>query len=418
MTAATPDRPEPRIMRIELSLRSVFAIFGIVASLWLLARLWEIVLVLIIGLVLAGSFSPVVDWLERRRLPRGVALGIVLLALVGAVVGIGFLVIPALLAQVLGTVRDAPAIQARLADFLAAAPDPLHTYAATVRDFNPQVYLAPVGEYALAYAGEAVKIVAYGVTTVVLAFYLIADRERALGFCYALLPRRYHVRTARVLLDMERVVGGYVRGQAITSLSIGLFVYVLLLIMGVPNALALGIFAALTDLIPFIGGIVAAVPAILTALSVSPTTALIVWVGIFLYQQFEDRVLIPRVYGHTLRLSPIAVLIALLVGGTLLGIIGAFLALPIAAGIRVLIEDLRIALPGDQPGEEAQREMDEQVEAAFAERAAEASAVEAALIATELANQHPDEVPAEEQSNTGPSAPPGLPNPAAPGAKA
>jgi len=403
-------------MRIELSLRSVFAIIAIVAGLWLLARLWQIVLVIVIGVVLAGSFSPVVDWLERRRVPRGVALGLILLLLLGGVVGLGFLVIPALLAQVIDAVRDAPEHQARIADFLATAPEPLHNYAATVRDFKPERYLAPVGSYAVAYAPKVVEIVAYGVTTVVLAFYLIADRERVLGSTYALLPRRYHVRTARVLLDMERVVGGYVRGQAITSISIGVFVFVLLSVLGVPNALALAIFAALTDLVPFIGGILAAIPAILTALTVSPTTAVIVWVGIFLYQQFEDRILIPRIYGRTLRLSPVAVLIALLVGGTLLGIVGALLALPIAAGIRVLIEDLRVELPGDQPGEDAQRERDELLESAFAERAAGSSAIEAALIATELANQaQVEEVPAEEASDNGPARSEGLPNPAAPG---
>lgn len=420
MTAAIPERPEPRTLRIELSFRSIFAIFALVASLWLLARLWQIVLVLVVGTVLAGSFSPVVDWLERRRLPRGVALGLILLLLLGSVVGIGFLVIPAMMSQVIGAVRDAPAIQARLADFLAAAPAPLHAYETTVRDFSPERYLAPVGSYAVAYAPQAVEIVAYGITAVVLAFYLIADRERVLGFAYALLPRRYHVRTARVLLDMERVVGGYVRGQAITSLSIGVFVFILLTALGVPHALPLAIFAALTDLVPFIGGILAAAPAILTALAVSPTTALIVWGGIFVYQQFEDRLLIPRIYGHTLRLSPVAVLLALMVGGTLLGIVGALLALPIAAGIRVLVEDLRIELPGDQPGEDALRERDEEIESEFAQRTAAASAVEAALIATELAGQadleNPDETPAEEVAEGGRDKPDGLPNPAVSGA--
>jgi predicted PurR-regulated permease PerM len=417
MTATTaPERPEPRTVRIELSLRSVFAIFAIVAGLWLLGRLWQIVLVMVIALVLAASFSPVVDWLERRRFPRALALGIVLLGLVGGVVCLGFLVIPALMRQVVDVVRDAPNIQRRLADYLTTGPEPLRNYATNVREFEPERYLKPIGTSALAYAPMAVEIVAYGVTTVVLAFYMIADRERVLGFAYALLPRRYHVRTARVLLDMERVVGGYVRGQAITSLCIATFTYLLLLFFGVPNALALAILAGFTDLIPFIGGILATVPAVLAALAISPTTAVIVWAAICVYQQFEDRVLVPRIYGRTLRLSPVAVMVALLVGGKLLGIMGALLALPIAAGIRVLIEDLRIELPGDQPGEDALRERDELLEATFANRAAGASAVEAAMIATELANQSLDEVPAEELADNGSARPENLPNPAAPGA--
>ena len=136
---------------------------------------------------------------------------------------------------------------------------------------------------------------------------------------FALLPRRYHVRTARVLLDMETVVGGYMRGQALTSLCIGLFSYALLTVLGVPAALPLAVLAAFADLIPLVGGVLATAPSVLFALTVGPIQAVIVLVAFVIYQQMESSLLAPRIYGKSLRLSPIAVTVAILVGGRLLG---------------------------------------------------------------------------------------------------
>src|SRR5581483_9212404 len=136
-----------------------------------------------------------------------------------------------------------------------------------------------------------------------------------------------------------------------------------------------------------IGGILVIVPSLLFALTVSPLTALVVLIALLVYQQFEGHLLLPRVYGQSLRLSPLAVIVALLVGGTLLGIAGALLALPMAAGIRVLVENYRIELPGEVPGEDEERESIEHAEAVYAAHTEGVTAVEAATVATALAEQ-------------------------------
>jgi predicted PurR-regulated permease PerM len=119
----------------------------------------------------------------------------------------------------------------------------------------------------------------------------------------------------------------------------------------VPNAVALAVFAALTDVIPFVGGLLATMPAVLVASSQGSAVTVIVLAAMIGYQEFESRVIVPRVYRRTLRLSSAAVVIALLVGAKLGGIIGALLALPIAAALRMLVEELRVELPGDGPFE-------------------------------------------------------------------
>jgi predicted PurR-regulated permease PerM len=382
--------PRARTVRVAIPGRTALALVGvgvgIVVALWALAKVWPILLILIIALILAGTLSPVVDWLERHGAKRGVALFTVLIMLLFAVVGFGFLVIPAMVGEGKQLMKDAPHIQARIADYAAAFP-PLADRASDIRDAKPGAFLAPLGGSVVSYAQSAFELVVYMVTTIALAFYLIADRERVLGFLYALIPRRYHVRTARLLLALETIVGGYMRGQALTSLLIGGFTYALLLVVGVPNALILALLAAFTDLIPYIGPVLATAAPVLFALSKGVPQAIIVLVALVLYEELESRLIIPRVYGKTLRLSPVAVTVALLMGGKLFGIVGALLALPIAAGIRATVEQLRIDLPGEQTGEPAERAREVRVEERYLRHTEGAPAVDAAGTATALADE-------------------------------
>jgi predicted PurR-regulated permease PerM len=137
---------------------------------------------------------------------------------------------------------------------------------------------------------------------------------------------------------LQRVVGGYIRGQAITSGAIFFFTFVMLEALRVPNALAIAAIAAVADLIPLVGVYILLTPIVVVTLSKSITT-MVIAVGLsLLYQQFEDRVLTPRVYGATLRLPTIAVVLSILIGAELMGLVGALVALPVAAAIRVVIE--------------------------------------------------------------------------------
>jgi putative heme transporter len=209
-----------------------------------------------------------------------------------------------------------------------------------------------------------------------------------------------------LMLALETIVGGYMRGQALTSALIGGFTYALLFILHVPNALILAILAGFTDLIPYIGPVLATAAPVLFALSKGVPAAIIVLVALVLYEELESRLIVPRVYGKTLRLSPVAVTIALLVGGKLFGILGALLALPIAAAIRATVEELRIDLPGEQSGEPEERARDARMEERYLAETEGTSAVDAANVATTLADEIEErreettgkaEIPAEQQ---------------------
>ena len=422
-----PDEtPQTQVVRYELSFRTIVTIVATIATCWLLIRVWQIILLLVIALVLAGTLSPLLTWLERRRITRPLGLIIVLIGMIGLIGGLGAIVAPALTEQINAVVDNAPEIRAQIADVLAPLPG-LAEAADSIRGVRPSGIITTVGTQALSYVAVALQSVFYAIMALVLAIYLLADHERVVGFIFALLPRRYHLRSARVLLDMETIVGGYVRGQVLTSLLIAGFTWVVLAALNVPNALALAVIAGFADLIPLIGPILAVAPPVLAALTQGPVTALIALVLLVIYNQIENHILIPRVYGQTMRLSPVAVIVSLLIGGALLGVVGALLALPIAAGIRVLVEDLRIELPGEQLGEQSQRTTQDNAEARYAAQSAGTSAIESAVLATTFAEQLQEderlntgqiETPIEERSEGGDAGghqgttPTSLPNPA------
>ncbi len=378
---------DPVVHRIEISYRTIVAVALTAGGIWLLNLLLPILVVIVVALILVGTLDPAVGWLERRRLNRTLAIAVVFIGCGIVGVGVGLITIPSLFAQVSQTIANLPEIQKGLAHALES-----HRFTAplanAIRTFRPEDRLRGVNVTAAVTASlGVVEVIGYAATSVVLAIYFIADAERTRGALYALFPRRFHVRLARVLMNLETIVGGYLRGQLITSVAIGIFTFALLALVRVPNALALAAFAALTDVIPFVGGLLATTPAVLVALSRGTAAATIVLIAMIGYQEFESRVIVPRVYGQALRLSSAVVVIALLVGGKVGGIVGALLALPLAAALRMLIEELRVDLPGDDTDDPGTRARDARAERTYARETAGASPVEAAAVATEIANE-------------------------------
>ncbi len=374
----------PRALRIELAPRTLVLALVAIGAVYLAVRLWNVVLVLLVALVLVGTFDPLVAWLERRGLGRGRALALIFLIIALALAAILLLTIPPLVAQLQQMVDTAPAERRKLVELLShyklGAP-----FAKTLRAVPLDDLLVRAGNALLGYSGDILGAIGYAVTTVFLALYLLADPGRAKALVYLLVPRHHHVKLARIMLELKVIVGGYMRGQLITSIAIAIFTFGLLSIFHVDDALALAMFAGLTDVIPFVGGYVASAPAIVSVSGEGTAALLIVAGAMFLYQEFESRILVPRVYGRTLRLSPALVLVALLVGGTLLGILGALLALPVAAGMQMIVRELRVELPGEGHIDDKVRARDDKAERIYEQLTHGAPVDEAVAIADRLA---------------------------------
>ena len=373
-------------LRIEIAPRTILFVLLAIAAVWLAFELATVLTVLIVALVLVGTLDPLVAWFERRGIRRGRALVLVFTVIILAISAVLLLTIPPLVSQLLTMLESLPKVRDSVVDWLRqykwAKPLVQAIRAVPINDLVVQG-----GNRLLGYSQEILMLIGYGISTMFLSIYLLADPVRAKGLLYAVVPRHHHVKLARILLELKVIVGGYMRGQLITSVSIFAFVFALLSVYNVENALALALFAGLTDIIPFVGGYIASAPVIIAVVPHGSTSIILVTIIMFIYQEFESRILVPRVYGRVLRLSPAIVIIALLIGGTLMGILGALIALPIAAGVQMVVRELRVELPGDAPPSDVTKARDEKAENMYERLTDGKPAVESAVIASQLAHR-------------------------------
>jgi predicted PurR-regulated permease PerM len=371
-------------MTLHVSLKSVVYLIAAVAVSWILIHLLPVVLVIVVALLVFGTLEPAVEWLEGHRVKRGIAIGVVFTSTLLGVLLLLAATIPSLISQATQLIEKAPAFRGSLADHLthSGLGSALGNSVRQLR-FEELAKLALSG--AFAYSGRIVEILAYGASAIFLGLYLMLDRDRLRGALFSLVPRNHHVRLARVLLNLETIVGSYIRGQVITSGLMALFTFSLLTACGVESALALAAFAGLADALPYIGVFLSVGPAAIASISRGPAIVAIVLGAMLVYEELESRFLVPRIYGRVLRLPSSVILVALLAGGTLMGVLGALLALPVAAAIRMLIIELRIELPGENARDPALEAQERRVEECYRHLAEGVPVAQAAALAVEIA---------------------------------
>jgi predicted PurR-regulated permease PerM len=378
------------LVRFEPTAKGLLLAILAVAIAGIALRLLPVVLVIVVALFLVGTLSPAVEWLEKKGLRRGWGIGLVFAAMVVTALLLMAFTVPSLANQVDALVKQEPAIRWRVANLLArsGATAPL---AESLRNVRYEALARSSASVALEYSTRFIEILAYLVSAVFLALYIMIDRDRLRGGLFAVVPRMHHVLLSRVLLNLQTIVGGYIRGQVLTSALMAGFTFVLLAACRVGSPLALSVFAGLADVLPYIGVFLSVGPALAGALARGPAIAVVVLLAMLAYEELESRYLVPRIYGRALRLPSSVVLVALLAGGTLMGIIGALLALPAAAAVRMLIEELRVDLPGEEVDDRELRARDEQAEKEYERRAEGVPAEQAAAIAVEISAERREE---------------------------
>ncbi|MFL6660376.1 MAG: AI-2E family transporter [Massilia sp.] len=385
---ALPARPRKRTLRVEIAQSTLVTIVLMVLGLALFAKLVPVLFVLVAAMMLVGTLAPAVSWLERRKVPRLAGIAMVFTALLVVMVSLCVFTVPPFVMQVASLVQQEPELRARLIKFLGSYPL-TRSLAEGLRHLNYSALFKSYSAEAVAFSKNVLEIVAYGAGSFFLALYIMIDRDRLRGALFAVVPRAHHIKLSRILLHLETIVGGYVRGQVITCVLMAVFLFILLTACGVPNAIAIAAFGGLADVLPFVGIFLTIIPAVLAALAVGSVAATVVGVLLLCYEEFESRILIPLVYGRSLRLPSSIVLFALITGGSLYGIGGALLALPVAATLLMLIDELKVDLPGEtvQPEELAVQRHDRLGEAEYLRRTDGMSAEAAAGIAVEISEE-------------------------------
>jgi predicted PurR-regulated permease PerM len=314
---------------------------------------------ILISLFLALALNPAVEWLQRHGVKgRGRAAAITYLLAIALLVAIGFTFVPTLVHQVNEFVQKLPDYahdvthgRGRLG-FLESKYHIQERVQDAVKKGGATKVLGLSGA-ALSVAKGVITIVLATVTILFMTFFMLLEGPTWVERFYGLLPAGSQPRWRKVGFEIYRTVGGYVTGNLLISLIAGGLTTVVLLIMGVPYAVALGLIVAILDLIPLAGATLGAIIVTLVALTESVTSALIVLAFFVVYQQLENHLLQPIVYGRTVKLSPLAILVAVLVGAEVAGVLGALAAIPVAGTIQILISEwLQHRRPAAPPPDE------------------------------------------------------------------
>jgi predicted PurR-regulated permease PerM len=338
-----PERLVRVRLRTVLSLLATIVAVAVVLEVIWIAR--HVLTWILISLFLALALNPAVEWLQRRGIKRrGWATAITYVVALGVIVAIGLTFVPTLVNQVNDFVQKLPDYahdithgQGRLG-FLETKYHIQERIESAVKDGGATKVLGLSG-VAVSVAKGVITIVVATVTILFMTFFMLLEGPKWVERFYGLLPERSRPRWRKVGSDVYRTVGGYVTGNLLISLIAGGLTTLVLLIMGVPYAVALGLIVAILDLIPLAGATIAAILIGIVAFLHSIPAGIVVVVFFVVYQQVENHLLQPVIYGRTVQLSPLAVLISILIGAELAGILGALGAIPVAGSIQVLIVD-------------------------------------------------------------------------------
>jgi predicted PurR-regulated permease PerM len=322
--------------------RATLVAIAVAVGCYLLWRVEEVLLLLFLAILLATAIEPLVKLLRRGPFTRGSGVLAVYTVIVLAIGVPAYVVVPSLLGQAAAFTTTLPDRLAELRPYaLALRPPAVSALVASALDNATRAVQAPAQpaqEEIVAAGATAAETLLRFVTVFVLAYYWLVERAAIKRAILRVVPMRHARDVNTVWLEVEEKLGGWVRGQLILMLAIGAMATLGYVALGLPNPALLGVAAGLFEIVPMIGPFLAFAPAVLVALAaVDPTRALMVVGYALVIQQIETNILVPRVMGHTVGVSPLTVLIGILFGAALAGLLGAFVAVPVAGALQVIL---------------------------------------------------------------------------------
>ena len=322
------------LVRIELNFRNLLLLFALLVVAWVTYLVRDTIVLLGLALMLMATLHPLVQMAERRGLSHSWAVAVVMLALVLVPVAMIAAMTPIIISEVQSFAKSFPTLQQHINELL-------HNWGVADR-VNQAIDKANlqdrIASLAVVSATQTVTIAAKTFTVIVVAGYLLAGSHRLQLMLHAFVPRRSERHIEPLLEGMERVVGGYIRGQILTSAMFGVFGTLLCYALGVPNPLLMGIVAAVGDIIPLFGVPLAMIITVIVAFTQSVWQPIGVVVGYVVYGQIESHFLVPRIYSRAVNMSPLLVIVATVIGGSLDGFVGIFVGIPVAGALKVVLD--------------------------------------------------------------------------------
>ena len=314
---------------------------------WLLYRFNQVVFILLIAIMLGTVIRPVVTWLNRRGIPRRLGIILVFILLLALFISFLLLLFPLIFAQGTTIAAALPGYYQSLREGMVNYPN---QWIVRLSGFLPAALpaLAPVlqtGQQTLASAGQAwgyvtsaARVIFVAIVLLLLAFHWTLDGPRMIHSMLPLVPTGQRESISELILAMETKIGFYIGGQAILCLVMGIISLVAYLLIGLPNVLVLALLAGVMEAVPLVGPLLGAIPAALVALSIGPARLVWVIVATVILHQTENYLLAPRIMRKAVGVNPFVSLLAFFAFGSLLGLGGMLMAIPMAAIIQLLLD--------------------------------------------------------------------------------
>ena len=344
--APEPRRPEARtverpVVTVRTLVTAALIVLAIVGVVFLLGQIINILLVVLVAIVFAEGIRPLVRHLAARGIPEPLGIVIVYVVLLAAIAGLAALLVQPIVSEAQSLASNFPTYQKNFLDFFNNLEAQFH--------FNVNISsavssaLGTAQQVLFTIGGTIFAVVVNFVLVLVVGFMWLVSSERLKRFVVDLVSPRYQPLATDVLREIGFRTGGFLRAVAINGVAVGVATAVACWILGLPSPILLGLFSGLIAVIPVVGAVLGVVPPTLIAFTISPVYPIVVLVVMLVIQLIDANTVVPMVMNRVVALPALAVVLALLIGGALAGVVGALLAVPVAAALQVLT--LRVLVP-------------------------------------------------------------------------
>lgn len=329
---------------VNISTGIIFRTILILLGIWFLYMIRDVVAILFISVIIAAAIEPTVDWMNRKRIPRSLSVLMIYIILFSAIGTVVYFMIPPIVEQVKDFSQNFPVYAEKTLGVFRGLEKYIQEHNVS---FNEQSFFQDIGKQlsqsSLAIFSTTIGFFSGFISIIIimsLTFYLSVKKDGMKGFVVAVTPLKYHDYAVSVADKIKAKIGRWMQGQLLLMIIIFALDFLALYFLNVPYALILAILGGFLEIIPYLGPIISAVPAIIIGFFVSPLTGILVAAAYIIIQQAENHILTPQIMKKALGLNPVVVILALLVGAKIGGVLGAILSVPITTAVSVFVNGL------------------------------------------------------------------------------
>jgi len=335
---------DKKIASINISTSTIFKVVLVFLVLYFLYLIKDILVILFVALILASALDPWVDWMQKRKIPRGLGVIFIYFILFVVIGSVLYLIIPPIIAQINELSTSFPAFIERITSGFSTLRNYMseHGILENLKDglksISSNLQGAASGVFSTV-TGVVGTVISFFLVLVI-TFYMVVEENAMKKIVWSIAPSRHQPYIMQLINRMQGKIGLWLRGQLILSLIIFTLTFLGLSILGVNYALTLALISGLTEFVPYLGPTLAAIPAIFLAFTQSPMLALFVLILYYIIQLVENNIIVPKLMQKVVGLNPVVSIVVLLVGFKLAGVLGAILSIPVATATSVFLKDI------------------------------------------------------------------------------